>query len=60
MNRRWDKGRIFADAVTKDLKTPELICFSKDEKYGKWSARYCERDKNENGIRCRRILSIRQ
>ena len=60
VNRRWDKGRIFADAVTKDLKTPELICFSKDEKYGKWYAMYCERDKNENGIRCRRILNIRQ
>ena len=59
MKRRWSKGRIFADAVTKDLKTPELICFSKDEKYGKWYAMYCERDKNENGIRCRRILNIR-
>lgn len=59
IERRWDKGRIFADAVTKDLKTPELICFSKNDECGKWYATYCERDKNENRIRCRRILIIR-
>ena len=59
MKRRWGNGRIFADAVTKYMNTPKWICFSKDEKYGKWYAMYCERDKNENRIRCRRILSIR-
>ena len=60
MKRRWSKGRIFADAVTKNVKTPIWICFSKGNKYDKWYAMYCERDKNENGIRCRRILNIRQ
>ena len=57
MKRRWGKGRIFADAVTKDFKTPRWICFSKDEKYGKWCAVCSERD--ENGTRYR-ILNIRQ
>ena len=57
MKRRWSKGRIFADAVTKDLKTPKWICFSKDEKYGKWYAVCSERD--ENGVRYRTI-NIRQ
>ena len=57
MKRRWGKGRIFADAVTKDFKTPRWICFSKDEKYGKWYAVCSERD--ENGVRYR-ILNIRQ
>ena len=58
MKRRWGKGHIFADAVTKDLKTPELICFSKDEKYGKWHAVCSERD--ENGVRRYRTLNIKQ
>ena len=48
MKRRWSKGRIFADAVTKDFKSPRWICFSKDEKYGKWHA-VC-RDRDENGV----------
>ena len=57
MKRRWGKGRIFADAVTKDLKTPKWICFSKGEKYDKWYA-VC-REPDENGTRYR-ILNIRQ
>ena len=57
MKRRWSKGRIFADAVTKDLKIPRWICFSKGDKYGKWYAVCSEPD--ENGTRYR-ILNIRQ
>ena len=56
MKRRWSKGRIFADAVTKDLKIPRWICFSKGDKYGKWYAVCSEPD--ENGTRYR-ILNIR-
>ena len=57
MKRRWGKGRIFADAVTKDMNTPKWIRFSKDEEYGNWYAIYSEHD--EKGSR-HRILNIRQ
>ena len=57
MKKRWSKGRIFADAVTKYMNTPKWICFSKDEKYGNWHAVCSELD--EKGIRYR-ILNIRQ
>ena len=57
MKRRWSKGRIFADAVTKDLRTPRWICFSKDESDGKWYAT-CGEDLHSGGYR--RILNIRQ
>lgn len=40
MERRWVKGRIFANAVTKDMKSPKWICFSKDDEDGKWYAVY--------------------
>ena len=57
MKRRWSKGRIFANAITKDFKTPRWICFSKDESDGKWYAT-CGEDLHDRGYR--RILSIRQ
>ena len=52
-----NEAHIFADAVTKDFKTPRWICFSKDGKYGKWYAVCNERD--ENGVRYR-TLNIKQ
>ena len=58
MKRRWSKGRIFTDAIIKDFKSPRWICFSKDEKYGKWHA-VC-RDRDENGVRHYRTLNIKQ
>ena len=57
MKRRWGKGRIFADAVTKDLRTPRWICFTKDESDVKWYAT-CGEDLHSGGYR--RILNIRQ
>ena len=57
MKRRWVKGRIFANAITKDFKTPRWICFSKDESDGKWYAT-CGEDLHSGGYR--RILNIRQ
>ena len=57
MKRRWGKGRIFANAITKDFKTPRWICFSKDESDGKWYAT-CGEDLHSGGYR--RILNIRQ
>ena len=56
MKRRWSRGRIVADVVTRELKIPRWICFSKDEKYDKWYAVCSEPD--ENGTRYR-ILNIR-
>lgn len=55
--KRWCKGRIFANAITKDFKTPRWICFSKDESDGKWYAT-CGEDLHNGGYR--RILNIRQ
>lgn len=55
--KRWCKGRIFANAVTKDFKTPRWICFSKDESDGEWYA-ICGEDLHSGGYR--RILNIRQ
>ncbi len=57
MKKRWCKGRIFANAITKDLRSPKWICFSKDDEDGKWYAVYQERD-SEGGRY--RILDIRQ
>ena len=58
MKRRWSKGRIFTNAITKYFKSPRWIYFSKDEKYGKWHAVCSERD--ENGVRRYRTLNIKQ